>query len=88
MKIYLLNVQVSWDHLLTSKTLLFFIQSTISYLKPDRQKKIIIDFSLPKGPGFGLTLTLNIEQYDYTRDPSFGVGIMVLKVLLYKMFSF
>ncbi len=32
------------------------------------------------GPGFGLTLMLNIEQYEYTRDPSFGVGIKVLLV--------
>ena len=40
------------------------------------------------GPGFGLTLTLNIEQYDYTRDPSFGVGIMVgiISILIYCIF--
>ena len=33
------------------------------------------------GPGYGLSLTINIEQYDYTKNPETGVGI---KVRLYR----
>ena len=29
------------------------------------------------GPGNGLLLYLNIEQYEYTKDPGRGVGIKV-----------
>ena len=29
------------------------------------------------GPGNGLRLYLNIEQYEYTKDPGMGVGIKV-----------
>ena len=29
------------------------------------------------GPGNGLRLYLNIEHYEYTRDPSKGIGVKV-----------
>ena len=31
------------------------------------------------GPGNGLRLYLNIEQYEYTKDPGMGVGIKVIQ---------
>ncbi len=30
------------------------------------------------GPGYGLTVTINIEAYEYTKDLSQGTGIKVL----------
>lgn len=30
------------------------------------------------GPGYGLTLALNIEQYEYTKNPENGVGVKLL----------
>ena len=33
------------------------------------------------GAGFGLTLTLNIEQYEYIRGPSTDAGIKVSRKL-------
>ena len=39
-------------------------------------KYVFITYS---GPGYGLQLSLNIEQYEYTKDMETGVGIKVSK---------
>ena len=41
------------------------------------------------GPGYGLGLTLNIEQYEYTKNVQSGVGVQVsnIHILIYLLFA-
>ena len=41
------------------------------------QVSLMITLYFVSGPGNGMTVTLNIEQYDYTSDPADGSGVQV-----------
>ena len=51
-------------------------------IKMESEKKsdpfpINSSFAFISGPGYGLTVTINIEAYEYTKDLSQGAGIKV-----------
>ena len=45
-------------------------------LSRDKLRSLVMS-CVATGPGNGLLLYLNIEQYEYTKDPGRGVGIKV-----------